>query len=192
MGVFVIIPESFLTLSEEQEDHIATTNGDDYDSFVENPSSLPLVEGETSSVTDSVELLIERCPLLFNPRVEGDNDDQEEEEEEGSQTDIGADYLSHTEFHIPLNDSPERSGTVSKTPPVPRRRRRFSSSFLDDSFGLLDTEDKLYDHDDTHDDFGDYAFDHHDDDDEDSIDFPSFQFSQPVPRTVVLPDTTCN
>lgn len=189
MGAFVIIiPKSILTLN--REDPIIN---EDYDDD-ENPLFPAMVEQDTYSVTDSVDLLIERCPLLFTPHNEGDD---EEAEEEGSDSEYDVnDDASYVEFDVPLNDSStEEKRTPSRTA-VPRRRRRFPSALDDASFvgGLQVLDPELGDdrvcHDGTCEDFGDFSFDHEDDDDEDSIDFPSFQErSQPVSRALVLPAT---
>ncbi|KAL3936307.1 MAG: hypothetical protein SGBAC_008356 [Bacillariaceae sp.] len=175
MGAFVIIiPRSILTLN--QEDSIIH---EDYDDD-ENPLFPAMVEQDTSSVTDSVDLLIERCPLLFTPHIEGDD---EAEEGSDSKYDVNDDN-SYIEFDVPLNDnSIEEKGAPSRTA-VPRRRRRFPSA-LD-----YDASDRVC-HDGTYEDCGDFPFDHEDYDEEDSIDFHSFQERpQPLSRALVPPATT--
>ncbi|CAJ1943515.1 unnamed protein product [Cylindrotheca closterium] len=206
MGVVVIIPESLIkTILLEDGEDIMTDDGDGSETNMNihhNPA-LTTRRAETSSVTDSVELLIERRPLLFNPphpddTVDGKNYDEYDFEEGGSDYDENDDddYFddySDTEYNMPLNDSFEqeqegRTTTASRTtdPSIIRRQ----SSSIASSELLLDAEGRFHDGETPSRgiDFGDdYPLD---DDDQDSIEFPSFRNSQPVPRTVILPGGT--
>ena len=159
--MFVIIPESILTTAAAaagQEDPMIT-NDDEEDSVV-----LSEFDQETCSVTDSLDLHKQRCPLLSQRHEDGDDEFYDEHES-----------CTITSYHMPLNDSDEytedyeiplndiNEGRItSSAVTAPRRRQRLTSSL--DAYVHY-----------SRDDYVDVGFDA---DDKDIIDFPSFQFSQ--------------
>lgn len=163
MGAFLIIIPEATMVALERRDPITHDDYADY-SEAEDPH---LVTQETVSVTDSVDLLIERCPLLFNPHVvEGEEHDNGEAEEGSDEYDyeyeFDTDDVSYIEYDIALKDtsggSPEGGRSTPKTP-VPRRRIRLPSS-------LAAADDRFHDDDA----YGDYLFDDDSDGDDDGKD----------------------
>ena len=174
MGVHVILPKSMLEIEVKN----ANMGNDEasLSEMIENHPRPTTFPRDASSVADSVDLLMERHPTLFNPFVaeeeEGDNEDDSENDDDG--------YFSETEYHLPLNDIHEQTTITSppSKPDGPRRRRRISSSPLDDSFLLLNvgTDGCSVD---PYDEFDDF------DDDEDIIDFPTFRVAKAGPPAMI-------
>ncbi|KAL3936306.1 MAG: hypothetical protein SGBAC_008355 [Bacillariaceae sp.] len=139
MGAFLIIIPQTTMLALERRDLITHDDDPDY-----SEAEDPLLTQESASVTDSVDLLIERCPLLFNPHIfEGEEHDKEEAEEVSDEYadeyDFDTDDVSFIEYDIALKDtssSPEGRSTPRTL--APRRRMRLPSS-------LAAAEDRFHD-----------------------------------------------
>ncbi|CAJ1943359.1 unnamed protein product [Cylindrotheca closterium] len=186
MSVFVIIPESILAAAATgQVDPNVITSMDDDESEVENSSEFPFVfDQETSSFADSVELHKQRCPLLSRRHVDGEGDEHEDLESHSNSyhmplndsNECYEDFASYTDYDVPLNDSSEgKIGPSAVT--IPHRRRR-----------LVSLDSHVHQ---SHEEYGNDEFG--EDYDEDSIDFPSFQFSQPLSMSEqICQGTACN